>query len=52
MIIKLNKQCVNLVWGTTREVTKRALLFKSREYGGLGAVDLGIRLTVAFVKKV
>ena len=36
-----------MVWGTTREVTKR-----EKEYGGSGAVEMGIRLYIAFVKNV
>ena len=52
MIMKLNKQCVNLVWGTTREVTKREIMYKSKEYGGLGAVDMRIKLYIAFIKNM
>lgn len=51
IIIQLNKQCVSLIWGTTREVTKRKFMCKSKEYCGLGAVELSDRLKIAFVKK-
>lgn len=44
MIIQLKKQCVNLIWGTTRD------MYKSKDYGGLGALELGVRLYIAFVK--
>lgn len=49
---KVNKTLVNFIWGTTREVTKRVLLYKSKINGGLGAVDLGLKLRVAFCKNV
>ena len=35
-----------------KSVTKRNLLFKSKEYGGLGAIDLGIKLKITFVKNI
>ena len=33
MIRRINKQCVNLVWGTTRKVTKRIHVQKQRSWG-------------------
>ena len=47
---KINKKMVNFIWGTTREVTKRDLLYKSKKNGGLGAVDLGLKLKISFCK--
>uniref|UniRef100_A0A672ZIS7 Reverse transcriptase domain-containing protein n=1 Tax=Sphaeramia orbicularis TaxID=375764 RepID=A0A672ZIS7_9TELE len=52
MIMRLNKQCANLIRGTIREVTKRTLLFKSKELGGLRALDLSLKLNIAFIKNV
>ena len=51
-IKKINKMAVNFIWGTTREVTKRQLLYKSKKDGGLGAVDLGLKLKIAFCKNI
>lgn len=51
-IQKLNKMCVRFIWGTTREVTKRELLYKPKPMGGLGAVDLGLKLLIAYSKNV
>ena len=49
---KINKMLVNFIWGTTREVTQRNLLYKNKYHGGLGAVDLGLKLRIAFCKNV
>ena len=49
---KINKTLVNFLWGTTREVTKRNLIYKSKRNGGLGAVDLGLNLKISFCKNV
>ena len=49
---KINKTVVNFIWGTTREVTERNLLYKKRNHGGLGAVDLSLKLRVAFCKNI
>ena len=38
--------------GNHREVTKRNLLYKSKRNGGLGAVDLGLKLKISFCKNV
>lgn len=35
---------INFIWVTTGEVIERALLYKSQEEGGLGAMDLGLKL--------
>lgn len=51
-IIRLNKICVRFIWGTNREVTKREILYKPKEKGGLGAVELGRKLKIAFCKNV
>ena len=50
--IQVNKLLVNFIWGTAREVTKRELLYKNKYNGGLGAVDLGLKLKIAFCKNV
>uniref|UniRef100_A0A3B1KIV4 Reverse transcriptase domain-containing protein n=1 Tax=Astyanax mexicanus TaxID=7994 RepID=A0A3B1KIV4_ASTMX len=47
---KINKLCINFIWGTTREVTKRDLVFKNRDLGGLGAIELGLKTKIAFCK--
>uniref|UniRef100_A0A8B9GNW5 Reverse transcriptase domain-containing protein n=1 Tax=Astyanax mexicanus TaxID=7994 RepID=A0A8B9GNW5_ASTMX len=52
LIISLNKLCVRFIWGNNREVTKRDLLFKNKALGGLGALDLGLKLKVTYCKMV
>ncbi|MGL5820184.1 MAG: reverse transcriptase domain-containing protein, partial [Sarcina sp.] len=52
VIMKLNKLCVKFIWGNNREVTKRTLLYKPKELGGLGAIELGSKLTIAFCKNI
>ncbi|XP_053712003.1 uncharacterized protein LOC128753866 [Synchiropus splendidus] len=51
-IKRLNKLLVNFIWGTTREVAKRELLFKSRKGGGLGAMDVPLKLLITFCKTI
>lgn len=51
-ITKINKAGCHLVWGTTREVAKRELLFKPKMYGGLGSTDFGIKLRIGLCKTV
>lgn len=51
-IKKINKMAVNFIWGTTREVTKREWLYKSKVDGGLGAMDIGIKVKIAFCKNI
>lgn len=51
-ITKINKMCVKLIWGNNREVTKRALMYKSTEDGGLGAIEIGNKMKVAFCKNI
>lgn len=47
---RINKLCCNFIWGTTREVTKRGLLFKPRISEGLGATDLILKTRISFCK--
>ena len=49
---KINKTLVNFIWGTTREVAKRNLMYKGKMNGELGAVDLGLKLTISFCKNI
>lgn len=51
-VSRLNKMCVTFIWGTMREVTKRELLYKPKEQGGLNAIELGNKLKAAFCKNV
>lgn len=51
-LIKINKTVINFIWGATREVTKREVLYKSKKEGGLGAVDLGLKLEITFCKNI
>ena len=48
----INKMCVQLVWGSNREVTKRALMYKSALDGGLGAINVGLKCIISFCKSV
>lgn len=51
-VTKINKMCVKLIWGNNREVTKRELIYKSTEFGGLGAIEIGNKLKIAFCKNI
>ena len=43
---------MNFLWDTTREVTQRKFAYKARDDGGLGALDLGLKLKIIFCKNV
>uniref|UniRef100_A0A3B1J5L7 Reverse transcriptase domain-containing protein n=1 Tax=Astyanax mexicanus TaxID=7994 RepID=A0A3B1J5L7_ASTMX len=43
----INKLCCNFIWNSTREVTKRNLLYKKKELGGLGALDFSIKTKIS-----
>uniref|UniRef100_A0A3B1IXG2 Reverse transcriptase domain-containing protein n=1 Tax=Astyanax mexicanus TaxID=7994 RepID=A0A3B1IXG2_ASTMX len=51
-IQRINKLCVRFIWDTTREVTKRELLFKPKSLGGLGALDVGLKLKITFCRNI
>lgn len=51
-VTKLNKLCIRMIWGNNREVTKRELAYKSKENGGLGAIEIGDKLKVSYCKHV
>lgn len=51
-LTKMNKMCVNFIWGTNYEITKRKILFRSKKNGGLDAVDLDLKLKILFVKNI
>ena len=46
----VNKLCCNFIWDSTREVTKRNLLYKRKELGGLGAIDIAIKTKISVCK--
>ena len=51
-VTKINKLCVNFIWGTKYEIMKRNILFRARKNGGLGAIDLDLKLKIAFIKNI
>ena len=51
-MVKINKMCVSFIWGSKREVAKRALMFKNSLCGGLGAMDITLKLDIAYCKNI
>ena len=47
-LTKMNKMCVNFIWGTNYEITKRNILFRSKKNGGLDAIDLDLKLFLQY----
>ena len=49
---RIVKMCVCLIWGVNMEVGKRELLYKTTINGGLGAIDVGLKVKMAYYKNV
>uniref|UniRef100_A0A3B1JI27 Reverse transcriptase domain-containing protein n=1 Tax=Astyanax mexicanus TaxID=7994 RepID=A0A3B1JI27_ASTMX len=48
--VKINKKMCTFIWGSYREIAKRDLVFKNRKKGGLGAINIVLKLNISFCK--